>query len=236
MSNNNSWFRLYAEFAFDPKVQALSEALQRRYIMLLCMKCNGDLKKVTESNAKLALCVTATALRITEDEAKVTHETLVEFGLIEENWDIKKWNKRQYISDLKDPTLADRQRRFREKKRNGNVTERNGNVTEKKRPDTDTEKKKDISKDISKKKNFFFQIPEWIDSKTWNDFMEVREKKKAVQSERALNCLISQLDKIRKKGHDPNQIIEKSIVNSWKDVFEPDKKPDKKPTSNRVIL
>ena len=29
------WFRMYAEFATDPKVQMLSEADQRRYIMLL---------------------------------------------------------------------------------------------------------------------------------------------------------------------------------------------------------
>ena len=38
----NQWFRLYAEFAHDPKVQMLSEVDQRRYIMLLCMRCNGD--------------------------------------------------------------------------------------------------------------------------------------------------------------------------------------------------
>ena len=39
----NQWFRLYSEFATDPKVQMMSEADQRRFIMLLCMRCsNGD--------------------------------------------------------------------------------------------------------------------------------------------------------------------------------------------------
>ncbi len=36
---SNAWFRLYHEFSADPKVQMLSEADQRRYIMLLCMRC-----------------------------------------------------------------------------------------------------------------------------------------------------------------------------------------------------
>jgi hypothetical protein len=37
------WFRLYHEFLTDPKVQMLSEADQRRYIMVLCLRCcNGD--------------------------------------------------------------------------------------------------------------------------------------------------------------------------------------------------
>ena len=39
----NQWFRMYAEFATDPKVQMLSEVDQRRYIMLLRLRCgNGD--------------------------------------------------------------------------------------------------------------------------------------------------------------------------------------------------
>ena len=38
----NPWFRLYSEFATDPKVQMMSESYQRRFIMLLCIRCNGD--------------------------------------------------------------------------------------------------------------------------------------------------------------------------------------------------
>lgn len=37
----NDWFRLYADFASNPKIQVLPETLQRRYVMLLCMKCAG---------------------------------------------------------------------------------------------------------------------------------------------------------------------------------------------------
>lgn len=149
----NTWFRLYSEFATDPKIQALPEALQRRYVMLLCLKCNGDLDNVTERNGsitarngKVTACngsvttkIISVALRITEEETKETHQTLIDFGLVDEDWNISGWEKRQYISDLRDPTNAERQRRYREKKRNGNNGESNGGVTGEKRPDTDTD-------------------------------------------------------------------------------------------------
>lgn len=60
------------------------------------------------------------------------------------------------------------------------------------------------------------------------EFIEVRKKLKAVNSERAIKTLINKLNK-----YDDNtkyQMIEKSIVNSWKDVYE--LKEDKKPSYN----
>lgn len=53
---------------------------------------------------------------------------------------INKWKDRQFETDTSDPTNADRQRRFRQRKAlNGNVTPRNVPVTETKRPDTEAE-------------------------------------------------------------------------------------------------
>jgi uncharacterized phage protein (TIGR02220 family) len=57
---------------------------------------------------------------------------------------VTNWKKRQYETDAKDATNADRQRRFRERKKtereaNSGGTKRNGSVTAAKRPDTDTE-------------------------------------------------------------------------------------------------
>jgi hypothetical protein len=54
--------------------------------------------------------------------------------------EISNWNKRQYETDTVDGTNADRQRRWREKRKtNDTVTDRNGSVTALKRPDTDTD-------------------------------------------------------------------------------------------------
>ncbi len=53
---------------------------------------------------------------------------------------INNWNKRQYETDAKDSTNAERQRRHREKRKsNVDVTESNGCVTAMKRPEAETE-------------------------------------------------------------------------------------------------
>lgn len=66
-----------------------------------------------------------------------------------------------------------------------------------------------------------FILPEWIKPEVWDAFLEVRKIKKAAQTTRAFNSIINELDRFRMKGHDPNKVIEISIRNSWKDVFEP---------------
>lgn len=82
------------------------------------------------------------------DEAQVHRimSALREYGLVtvddaaDQRIAITNWNKRQFESDAKDPTNADRQRRYREKqKQNADALPRNGDVTVTSLPDTDTE-------------------------------------------------------------------------------------------------
>lgn len=116
---SNIWFRMYSEFAYDPKVQVLTEALQRRYVMLLCLHSGNQYENRPEDEI-------AFALRVTRDEFVTTRDEFVRRGLLnEKTYAINGWEKRQYISDIKDPTAAERQKRYREKKRN----ERNDTVT-----------------------------------------------------------------------------------------------------------
>lgn len=153
MSMANQWFRLYAEFATDPKIQVMSETMQRRYVMALCLRCtgsNGSNGNSNGSNGNSPLRVTdsngiACYMRVTVEEWEATKKEFIERGLFDENGDIKNWDKRQYISDLKDRTAAERQRRFRANKKNKNSNARNGRyVTPVLRPDTDTDKDTDI--------------------------------------------------------------------------------------------
>lgn len=124
------WFRLYAEFATDPKVQMMSEAMQRRYIMLLCLRSSNAL--LTHSNAEVAF-----QLRVTESEIEETKSLFIEKGFIDSDWTLLNWDKRQFRSD-RDPTRAERQKRFRE--RNSNAL-RNAHVTP---LDTDTDTDKEL--------------------------------------------------------------------------------------------
>lgn len=88
----NAWFRLYHEFATDPKVQMLSEKDQRRYIMLLCLRCcNGD---VTLHDEEVSF-----QLRISNEEWMSTKSILMDKKLIDEASKPVAWDKRQFASD-----------------------------------------------------------------------------------------------------------------------------------------
>lgn len=77
-----------------------------------------------------------------------------------------------------------------------------------------------------------FILPDWINAETWNAFMAVREKKKAVQSDYAISLIVKKLGNWKDQGHDPNDIINTSVTNSWKDVFEP--KPSRNHQAGRT--
>lgn len=135
---SNPWFRLYSEFATDPKIQMLSEADQRRFIMILCLRCcNGD---VTLHETEIAFF-----MRISEPELSETKARFVAKGFIDNDWKPLNWDKRQFASD----SSATRVRKHRELSKsscNGDVTlhETNGNVLEQNR----TEQSKPISIEI----------------------------------------------------------------------------------------
>ena len=59
----------------------------------------------------------------------------------------------------------------------------------------------------------------------FNEFLQVRKKLKAVNSDRAINTLINKLNKY--DDDTKCEMIEKSIVNSWKDVYELKEKEQK---------
>ena len=109
----------------------LSEVDQRRYIMLLCFRCNGD---VTLHETEIAF-----QLRISDEEWAETRARLIQRKLITKDNKPTAWDKRQYVSD----SSAERVRRHREKLRNADVTLQ-------KRPcnavDTDTDTDTDTEK------------------------------------------------------------------------------------------
>ena len=82
------WCRLYAEFAYDPKMQMLPECMQRRFIMLLCFRCGNDGKVLQDSEVMFLL-------RISMDETRETKALFVTSGFINKDWTLKNWQKRQ---------------------------------------------------------------------------------------------------------------------------------------------
>ena len=162
----NSWFRMYADFVNNPKVQILTEALRYRYVALLCLHCNKDYENRPDDEIALSL-------RVTVEEWIFTRDEFVRRELLTPQFKIKGWEIKQYISDLKDKTSAERQKRYREKKRNN----RNATVTSR-LPETETETEEVVydttvnnlrSKEERKKESNIIYMPflelprEWMD-------------------------------------------------------------------------
>ena len=134
---SNPWFRMYSEFATDPKVQMLSEAMQRRLLMVMCMRCSNSLVTLQEQEI-------AFQLRITESELAETKVVFIAKGFVDSEWNVLNWEKRQFASDTSKARVA-KHRLLQKEKQN---TSSNGDVTLQKRNDngleqnrTDTEQK-----------------------------------------------------------------------------------------------
>jgi len=97
----NAWFRLYSEFSTDPKVQMMSESDQRRLVMILCTRCNGD--------ALLSDDEISFLLRVDPESWGKTKALFVSKGFIDESNAIINWDKRQFVSD----SSAERVQKYR---------------------------------------------------------------------------------------------------------------------------
>ena len=158
------WFRMYAEFASDPKVQMLSECYQRRYLMILCLRCsNGD---VTLQDTEVAF-----QLRIDVTEWEQTKAVFVEKNMIDEYNQPTAWDKRQFASD----SSAERVAKHRaNKKEVCNVT-----VTP---PEKEKEKETKKEKEVKATRTSVL-CPQDVDAGVWDDWKQLRKSKRATVSE-----------------------------------------------------
>ncbi len=109
----NAWFRFYSEFASDPKVQSMSESMQRRLVMLFCLRSTDTLQTLAEDDLAFALGISAAKL-------KKTKTNFVLRGFIDENWKLLNWDRRQFRESSEGAPAAlsdaERARRYRERK------------------------------------------------------------------------------------------------------------------------
>ncbi|MDX8384086.1 MAG: hypothetical protein R8M45_08390 [Ghiorsea sp.] len=203
-SIKQSWFRMYAEFATDPKVQMLSEVMQRRYIMLLCLRCNGD---VTLHDDEAAF-----QLRISNEDMDATKQCLMERGLIDENLNPAKWDKRQFTSD----SSVARVQKHREAKKTAKKQPCNVTVTP---PETDTETDTDTeykkSKPKKRAKISYSSFPTLPKKEILDDWLQVRKTKRLTMTQTAVNAIGKELHKAVDKGFSIDECFETMVVKSW---------------------
>jgi hypothetical protein len=190
----NSWFRLYAEFAHDAKVQMMSECDQRRLVMLFCIRCNGD---VTLQDEEVAF-----QLRISNEEWQVTKASFVSRGFINSDNEVLNWDKRQFLSDSSAERVA-RHRANKKQERNVTVTPSD---TEQIQNRTDTEQKKKKPTQLS------LLTSRGIPHDLASDWIQIRNKKRQPLTETALNATIREA---KEAGLTLEQAITIACENTW---------------------
>ena len=194
----NPWFRLYSEFAHDPKVQMLSEAMQRRYVMLLCLRCSEILETLHETEI-------AFQLRLSTDELEQTKQLFISKNFIDKHWNLLNWDKRQFVSDSSTMRVA----KHRSKKKQLS----NADETLQKRPsnaiDTDTDKKQI---QIQSNKATVVATPVGVSDSVWQEFVSHRKSKKA----RVTQLVIDGIQKEASiAGWSLEDALKETIVRNW---------------------
>lgn len=129
------WFRLYSEFATDPKVQMMPEAMQRRLIMLFCLQCSNGIETFHETERETAI---AFAMRISETELAETKELFLRRGFINDDWTLANWDKRQYVSDSSTARVRKHRAAKKQAEKQGEtLPKRSSNALEQNRTDTE---------------------------------------------------------------------------------------------------
>jgi hypothetical protein len=171
----NPWFRLYSEFAHDPKIQMLSEAMQRRYVMLMCLRCSETLETLHETEI-------AFQLRLSEAELIETKQLFISKNFIDKHWNLLNWDKRQFVSD----SSTMRVRKYRDKKKQPSNADETLQKRQSNAIDTDTDTDTD-KKQIQRSKATSVACPPDVDQQIWDDWKQLRKAKKAPVTETVVN-------------------------------------------------
>jgi len=106
-----AYFRMQADFYHDPKVQSMREAMQRRLLMLFCLKGSGELDTLSDDEVRFTL-------RISRKQWEVTKALFVAKGFIDEALNLLPWNQRlaqadEPCVDVEDDPLIERDQQRR---------------------------------------------------------------------------------------------------------------------------
>jgi hypothetical protein len=176
----------------------LPEAMQRRYVMLLCLRCSETLETLHETEI-------AFQLRLTEAELIETKQLFINKNFIDKHWNLLNWDKRQFVSDSS--TMRVRKHRNNKKQPSNDgetLQERPSNAID---TDTDTDKKQ-----IQRNKATIVATPIGVSDSVWQEFKSLRKAKKAPITQRAIDAITSEANKA---GWTLEKALEECVVRGW---------------------
>jgi len=82
---------------------------------------------------------------------------------------------------------------------------------------------------------FDFTPPEWVPADAWSRFVASRALKHPLTNTAAA-LIVGELSKFKAAGHDPAAVLDQSVMNGWRGVFEPKAGPRSPPASGGVAV
>ena len=79
-------------------------------------------------------------------------------------------------------------------------------------PDINTNNKPDINK---------IEVPAWFPMDAWQGWVDMRKQRKRPLTDRAKQRAINKLTSLHLAGHDIGELLDRSTINGWLDIYEP---------------
>lgn len=64
-----------------------------------------------------------------------------------------------------------------------------------------------------------FVLPSWIPREAWDEYEIMRKKIRKPMTDKARTLAIAELENLRNAGHDPEMVLNQSVLNSWQGLF-----------------
>jgi uncharacterized protein YdaU (DUF1376 family) len=148
-------------------------------------------------------------------QRKAVDSVLKEFFALEgDGWHNKRADAELAIAKEKsDKARTSAAKRWQSNGSNANAmrTHSEGNAPNNQEPITKNQKKKQSPSR--------FALPEWVPVEAWQGYIETRKKKRAPNTDHALDLAVRELEKLRVAGHDPKAVLEQSVFRGWQGLF-----------------
>jgi hypothetical protein len=199
---------MYARFVTDPVIEELSFEDQRHFVFVLCLKCDGLLDKDFPDEEMRERAI-ARRLGLQGEAFTNAKQRLVECGLVDNDWQPRKWDELQFESDT-DPTAAQRKRRQRERESHGQVTrDCHGDVTrtEQIQSRADTEQSRAESA---------VALIDGLDADAWTAWTVYR---KQIGKPLKPASIPAAQRKLAAFGTSQAAVVDQSVANGWQGLF-----------------
>ena len=81
----------------------------------------------------------------------------------------------------------------------------------------------------------FDDMPNWLDGELWREFVTNRVRLKKPMTDIAQKRMLIKLKRFHEKAIDVNECLERSLINGWKDIYEPDRRRQREGSASEYV-